>query len=125
MLAVFPDGAVRGKPAQAGHVEDGHPGPALLVPEGSVHLTLAINVGLVVGQDQILIMVKERGHQGLKKPGVAAGKVTGADEIDYLPQLIIAFVIRQRLVTPGLAIDISGASAEEEEIFRPRPASPH
>ena len=55
VLGVVPDGAVGGKDAGPGDVDEGHPVPGLLVQIGLAGPLMGGTVALKVGQQQVLI----------------------------------------------------------------------
>lgn len=53
--AVVANGAVRRELADARNIEDGHAGPVVAIPVGCTNCVLTINVGLVVGEEHVLV----------------------------------------------------------------------
>ena len=77
VAAVVADGAVGGEETRARRVQDRHLGPVVLVgpgrPDGPV---VAVDVGPVVGQDQVLVPVQDRREDLLDGVLVSAGEDT-------------------------------------------------
>ena len=63
VAVVVADGPVGGEEARAGRVQDRHPGPPVLVgPGGPDGLVVAVDVGPVIGQDQVLVPAEDGGE---------------------------------------------------------------
>src|SRR6516165_469006 len=60
LRAILQDGTVRGKLPRTRRVEDGQPPPALCIAVGLADATLAIYVGLVIGQQHVFVPVEQR-----------------------------------------------------------------
>jgi hypothetical protein len=71
LIGVFPDRPIGGEGAHTGHVKDRHGRPAFPIrirPTGGL---LGVDVGAVIGQDEVLIATEERIDEGTKEAGVA------------------------------------------------------
>src|SRR5262245_19930634 len=68
--AVLPDGAVGREVAAADGVQDGHPRPPLRVPERLAGGRLAVDVGPVVGQEQVAVVAQQPRDERGEAPGL-------------------------------------------------------
>jgi hypothetical protein len=60
LVAIVFDGAVGGKGSHTRCIEDGHPGPSFLMSIGFGHLILAANVGFIVSEEKLGVLIEER-----------------------------------------------------------------
>src|SRR5271165_268725 len=75
VAAVVADCPVGGEETRARRVQDRHPGPLVLVGPGRPDgLVVAVDVGPVVGQDQVLVPAEDRGDDRLDGVAVSAGE---------------------------------------------------
>ncbi len=121
VAVVVADGAVGGEETRAGGVQDRHPGPPVLVgPGGCDGLVVAVDVGPVVGQDQVFVPVQDGGEDLLGGVVVGAGEGTGGEGVDGGLELGVAFAGGARgvpVVPEGGGL--GGGEAEQEEAVRP------
>jgi hypothetical protein len=74
VLAVFTDGPVRREFAHASRIENGHAGPAFLIPEEIAYFILALHVRAIVGQQEIVVVTQKRVYERLEQVPVAVGE---------------------------------------------------
>ena len=88
LLAILPDGPVGGKFPHPGRIENGHPGPPGLCPlkKGLADPVLAIDIGRVVRQNQVGIMIQQGIDKRFEQVPVAAGKMPRPDAVDNAPR---------------------------------------
>jgi len=74
LLTILTDCPVGRKLPHPGNIQNRHLGPILSVPICRTYPILALDVGLVVSQKQILVAVKKVVHEGAKQVPVTVGK---------------------------------------------------
>ena len=104
VFAVLPDRPVGGEFPHPGHIQDRHLRPFLFVPETGVYPVLAVDVGLVVGEQQVVVVAEKLVDQRLEQAAVARGEVSRRNPVDNLLELRIPFVVAARIVPPRLQL---------------------
>src|SRR3954454_8845842 len=94
VAGVLADGAVGGELAHAGDVEQRLAAPLRTIEPGVVHAELGGDVGVEVGQVDVLVAgAGEFGHDGAEEVLVAAREVAGGDRVDDAPDVALAEVL--------------------------------
>ena len=92
VLAVLADRAVGGELPHPRGIEDRHSGPLLLVAIGFAYPVLAVDVGLVVGKQQVWIVIEQLVQQRTEEVAIAMRELPGAEAVDDFAEEGIGFV---------------------------------
>jgi hypothetical protein len=104
--------------SRTGRVEDGHSGPFLLVAEGITRPVLAPHIGLIIGENQIVVIPEQGVRQGLEKVPLPPEEISRGDLINSLAEIAVGLLIVSGVIASGLQPhNFLYPVAEEEEIF--------
>ena len=116
-LDIFADGAVGREVADAGHVQDGLPGPVPPVQVSLADLLLAMDVAAVVGQEDEVVMVEQGVHQGPEQVRITLAKEAGGDLVQGFFEFRVRLVIIARAIAARAQVShFGGREPEEEEV---------
>src|SRR5262249_51637107 len=89
VAAILSDRAVGRETADSSAVENRHARPVVLIGVRLAHALLALNVGLIVRQEHVVVAGEQRFDERVKQPAIAIREELGTNEIDRVAQFRI------------------------------------